>query len=1371
MSTTAELLAQLSSLGIKLWDDDGYLGYSAPKGALTPALRAELAAHKADILELLRQSERAAPAPSVGRAPEPRFPLSYGQQALWVLYQQAPESPAFNMGVSLHIQTPLEVDALRWALQSLAGRHAALRTTFSIQDGLLTQDIQASHDLVLETVDAAALTWDDLMEQVYRASQRPFDLERGPVFRATLFRAAPPSHILLLNLHHIAGDAASFGILMADLQALYTQKTRGQAADLPALETTYADYVRWESSLLASSAGARLAEYWTQQLAGELPVLDLPTDRPRPAVRTYQGASYTFTLSPALSAQLKTLVQAEQTTLFSLLLAAFQLLLHRYTGQDEVWVGSPSGSGRSQPAFAGIVGYLINPLVFRARFPHEPELTFRQFLQQARQTVFEALEHQAYPFPLLVQQLQPVRHASYTPLFQTFFVFDSSRLDTASQVEGDLPMTPLGLDQMEGQFDLTLTLTDGERLLGALRYNADLFDTATVARMAGHFEPLLAGIVTNPDQPLHTLPLLTEAEQHQLLVAWNDTHVPFEPGACVHHWVEQQAQRTPHAMAIEYEGQQLTYDAFNQRANQLAHFLRQRGVGPETRVGICLERSVEMIVALLGICKSGGAYVPLDPAYPRDRLAFMMQDSQMRLLVTQTSLLEQLPIPDGLPQMVCLDRDWPHIATMPSDNPVVQVAAEQLAYIIYTSGSSGAPKAVMVPHRGLRNLVSWYHRVFDVNASDHTMQFANLIFDASALDIWPTLCRGATLHIVKPELMSAPQRLQDWLIQLGITIAHTPTVITEQLMAMTWPENATLRLLITGGEQLHVPGTASPLPFEVVNNYGPTENSVASTWYVVPPDSPAIPPIGRALDNQSMYVVDGHLQPVPVGVAGELYVGGVGVSRGYLNQPGLTAEKFVPNPFAQGRLYRTGDLVRYLPDGNLEFLGRIDNQIKLRGFRIELGEIESALRQYPGVWECVVAVREQTAGSSKQLVAYLVPDAVDPSIKDDQATEIRAHLSHTLPDYMVPTAYVILDALPLTASGKVDMRALPAPERADLQLHIDFAPPRTPTETRLAAMWTQVLGVDRIGIHDHFFELGGHSLLATRLLAEIETQLGKKLPLSSLFEAPTIAELAPLLIEAPPPQPWSPVVPIQPTGNNPNLFCLPGGAAHVFYFWDLARRLGAEQPFYGLQPPGYEEDTAPLNRMADFVSLFLENLQQIQPQGPYLLGGHSSGAYIAMALVLALQRQGQAVPAMVILDTIPPGMIPDGGPHVMRNSLADVVRIAKEGLADRLPIDIETLETLSGDAAWQYVVDGYKQINFLPPQAGVAQLKRMHDMYTGVMQAIVDYRPEDHYEGQLLFFQTHEITIDHPEDMAAGWQGSAPIPSAFIPFLETIRVC
>nr|UZC79429.1 KrmA [uncultured bacterium] len=1155
--------------------------------------------------------------------------------------------------------------------------------------------------------------------------QRPFDLASDLMLRAALLKRNADTHVLLLTLHHIATDGWSFGNLCQELAVLYDAHIQGKPSPLTTLPIQYADFAYWQRQWEQSDAFAQQLAYWKEQLAGVPERLALPTDRAHPSRITFDGGVVPFRLDAELTARLRQLSQQADTTLFMTLLAAFQALLARYSGQNDIVVGTAIAN-RNRRELEPLIGFFVNMLALRADVSGNP--TFRELLGQVRQVTQAAYENQDLPFERLVEVLQPARSMEHQPLVQVGFALQNM---PASHLElSGLHAEPVDLALNTSRLDLEMFLTETEgELDGMCLYKTVLFEASTIERMWGHYQTLLQQVVNDPEQRLSELPLLTEAEQHQLLVAWNDTHVPFEPGACVYHGVEQQAQRTPHAMAIEYEGQQLTYDAFNQRANQLAHFLRQRGVGPETRVGICLERSVEMIVALLGICKSGGAYVPLDPAYPRDRLAFMMQDSQMRLLVTQTSLLEQLPIPDGLPQMVCLDRDWPHIATMPSDNPVVQVAAEQLAYIIYTSGSSGAPKAVMVPHRGLRNLVNWYLREFDVNASDRCIQFVNLSFDAYCLEIWPTLSRGAKLHLVKPELMSVALRLQDWLIKHDITLAHIPTPIAEQLIRLTWPDAMALRLLLTGGEQLHLSGSASPLPFQFVNLYGPTENSVVSTWYVVSPDSPAIPPIGRALDNQCMYVVDGHLQPVPVGVAGELYVGGIGVGRGYLNRPGLTAEKFVPNPFAQGRLYRTGDLVRYLPDGNLEFLGRIDNQVKLRGFRIELGEIEAVLSQHEWVKEAVVTLYE--ADGNRRLAAYVTGD-----ITPEQLAVVKHGIKARLPNYMVPSQIVVLNALPLNVNGKIDRNALPAPGNWGEDA---YEAPRNEIEQRLAEVWSTVLKRQQIGIHDDFFDTGGHSLLAIELLSHIQHVFDQPLPLDFLFQNPTIAQLAAQL-GAEEKTSVTHVLPIQPTGTQTPLFCVAGANGYAFYFRDLATCLGADQPLYGLEAPGRDGFSPLPDSVEDHASQLVAALRQVQPQGPHLLAGYSAGCAVAFEMASQLEQQGETVRQLIILDT---GLIAHPEHFTERSELDMIwymVRRVETLKAVSLGLDYQQLVQQPDDQArWQLAAEHLHRPGVLPEYESLSLLQTGLRVGQGLMDNYTIYHPARPIAAPIVLYRAKEI--------------------------------
>ena len=1111
MKSVAQLVSEFYEKGIRLWAEEGRLRYKAPRGKLTRALRAELVERKAELVAFLSQATVTRAEPAVVTKAESRFPLSYGQQALWFLYLEAPESGAYNMVLPLHIQSELNLSALRRALQSLVNRHPALRTTFSMTEGNPVQEIHDSHELAFDMVDATAWTWDELMLNVKKTSQSPFNLESGPVFRASLFTFAPQEHVLLLTLHHIAGDAFSFGIMLDELLVLYEAEIHAQPSALPPLPTTYADYVRWERERLAGAEGERLAAYWQQQLAGEIPLLNLPTDRPRPSVQTYNGASYMFRLTPELTQQLKMLAQRTQTTLFVTLLATFQLLLHRVTGQEEIWVGSPTGSGRSRSEFAQIVGYLVNPVVLRARFPQEPTLSSRSFLSQVRQTVLAAIEHQAYPFPLLVKQLQPARDASYSPLFQVMFNLEGSGSQKAN--DNHLAFSLLEMGQMEGQFDLALIVTDSNPLLISIRYNADLFEAATIERMAGHFQTLLMAIVTNPEQPINQYTLLTEAERQQVLFEWNDTATDYASEKCIHQLFSEQVERTPDAIAVVFEGEQLTYHELNQRSNQLAHHLLSLDVGPEVLVGICVERSLEMMVGLLGILKAGGAYVPLDPSYPKERLAFMLEDADVNLLLTQEKLLANLP--EG-PTTLCLDTLYMQL----TQNTNIQngfFAAENLAYVMYTSGSTGRPKGVSVIHRNVVRLVKETNFI-QFSQEDVFLQFAPISFDAATLEIWGALLNGGKLVVMPPynpslqELGKAIERHQITTLWLTAGLFHL--MVDEQLEDLH-----SLRWLLAGGDVLsvsHVRKAVKALPHcQLINGYGPTENTTFTCCFSVQEVAPTDVsiPIGRPIANTQVYILDRHLQPVPIGVFGELYAGGDGLARGYHNNAILTEERFISNPFGAGRLYRTGDIARWLPDGNIEFLGRMDHQVKLRGFRLELGEIEAVLGQHPQVQEAIVVPR--TSGNRpRRLVAYVVPKG--PSGKGTegqgetatlQAVTLRDYLKHKLPDYMIPSAFVALDALPLTPNGKIDRRALPAPREA---YRIDSAQlllPRTPVETSLAAIWQDVLGLKQVGVTDNFFQIGGDSILSIQIVSRAK-EAGIELTPKELFQHQTIAELA-----------------------------------------------------------------------------------------------------------------------------------------------------------------------------------------------------------------------------------------------------------------------
>nr|WP_322717359.1 amino acid adenylation domain-containing protein [Nostoc sp. ChiQUE02]MDZ8230212.1 amino acid adenylation domain-containing protein [Nostoc sp. ChiQUE02] len=837
--------------------------------------------------------------------------------------------------------------------------------------------------------------------------------------------------------------------------------------------------------------------YWKQQLADAPQLLELPTDYPRPLVETFSGAIENFQIKSNLTAKLKNISQQSGTTLFATLLAAFSLLLHRYSGQNDICIGSPFAS-RNRTELETLIGFFVNTLVLRTQIKDNP--TFLEFVTQVQQVVLDSYAHQDVPFDQIVKALQPERSLSYNPLFQVMFVLENFALD-AVELPG-ITLTPQIVERGTAQCDLNLSLWQTKTgLLGSWEYNTDLFKADTIARMTGHFQTLLEAIAINPQQKISELPLLTPAERHQLLVEWNNTTKDYSQDKCIHQLFEEQVERSPDSVAVVFEEEQLTYRELNTRANQLAHYLRSLGVGTEVLVGICVERSLEMVVGILGILKAGGAYVPIDPAYPFERIAYILSDSRLPVLLTQQKLVASLP--EHQAQVVCLNADWSEISVMPELPPITGVMPENLAYVIYTSGSTGKPKGVLVAHRGACNLAQAQIKLFDVQPDSHVLQFASLSFDASIWEIVMAFGSGARLCLGTREELQPGQPLLRLLQEQKIT--HL-TLVPSALAALPSQELPELQNIIVAGE---------PCPTKLVaqwakgrrffNAYGPTESTVCATVAQCFEGMDVLP-IGRPIDNTQVYILDRDLQPIPIGVPGELHIASVGLARGYLNRPDLTDEKFIPNPFSNepgSRLYKTGDLARYLPDGNIEFLGRIDNQVKIRGFRIELGEVEAALWQHPYVREAAVIASENIAGG-KQLVAYVVPYQEGTSTISD----LRRFLKELLPDYMVPGIFVVLEALPLTPNGKVDRKLLPAPDINSLIQKADFVAPRTLTEELVASVWANVLKLEQVGINDNFFELGGHSLLATQVISQLSDTCEIKLPLSKLFEAPTVASIS-----------------------------------------------------------------------------------------------------------------------------------------------------------------------------------------------------------------------------------------------------------------------
>jgi amino acid adenylation domain-containing protein len=1140
-------------------------------------------------------------------------PLSFSQQRLWFLNQLEPNSP-FDISIAMQMSGVLNLEALQQALNAIVVRHEALRTTFAYVDENPVQIIGDINTVELRVIDLSGRDHTDCEIEVpqilKKETEFPFNLSADLMLRPTLVQLKEDEHILLLVMHHVAGDGWSLGILFRELAGFYESFSTGDPAPFAELPIQYADFAQWQRQWLNGEVLQTQFNYWKQQLANIPTLLELPTDRPRPSIKTWHGSTKYVELNQNLTHQLKTLSQQSRTTLFMTLLTAFATLLSRYSHQEDIVVGSPIAN-RNQSEIESLIGFFVNTLVLRIQILENP--TFLELLEQVREITLEAYAHQELPFEKLVEELQPQRSLSYSPLFQVMFVLQNAPMGKL-ELPG-LSIAPVEVEDVNAKFDLTLAVTETESGLHCgWEYNTDLFDATTIERMAGHFQILLEGIIANPKQRVAQLPLLSNYERHQLVFEWNNTKAEYPADKCIHELFEQQVEKTPDAIAVVFENQQLTYRELNTRANQLAHYLQSLGVQPDMLVGICVERSLEMSVGLLGILKAGGAYVPLDPTYPLERLSFMLSDSQVSVLLTQQKLVATLP--QGATHVVCLDTDWG--GSQHQDNLSSGVQASNLAYVIYTSGSTGKPKGVLIAHQGLCNLALEHIRIFNVNANSRILQFASLSFDASISEIVMAFCTGAQLWLATSEsLLPGPNLIK--LLQQGITHATLPP---SALAAMPTAELPKLQTIVVAGE------ACSP---ELVkqwsegrnffNGYGPTESTVCVTTALCT-DAQQKLPIGRPMNNIQIYILDRYLQPVPIGVPGELHIGGAGLARGYLNRPELTPQKFIPNPFNQeysGRLYKTGDLARYLSDGNIEFLGRLDDQVKIRGFRIELGEVESVLSQHPQVQEAVVIARTDQPGN-KQLVAYVVSHLE----LNHTSSNIRSFLKDKLPNYMVPSVFVSLEKMPLTPNGKVDRRALPAPDLR-LSMKANYVPPRDTIELQLAQIWEEVLDVRPIGVRDNFFDFGGHSLLAISLMTRIQQQFGKNLSLATLFQNPTVDQLATILRSSTGSHTSAIVVTLQPGGSQQPFFCVHPGQGTVLAYVDLARCLGSEQPFYGLESLGLYEENKPYSSVEEMATHYIEAMRTIQPQGPYNLGGWSFGGLVAFEMAQQLALQGQEV--------------------------------------------------------------------------------------------------------------------------------------------------
>ena len=1166
-------------------------------------------------------------------------------------------------------------------------------------------------------------------------AQRPFDLEEGPLFRTMLLQLDADSHVLLVNMHHIISDGWSLNVLIREFSTLYEAFWQKKPSPLPPLPVQYVDFSHWQRQWLKGEVLEKQVNYWKQQLADIPALLELPTDHPRPPIQGYQGASLPISLSPELTTQLKHISQQTGTTLFMTLWSAFATLLSRYSGQSDIVIGSPIAN-RTHSQTESLIGFFVNTLVLRLDLTDNPP--FEDVLQQSRRVALEAYTHQEIPFEQLVEALQPVRALSHSPLFQVMFALQNApRPDL--ELAG-LNLTILERENVIAKFDLTLELTETTAgISGTLEYNTDLFERVTIERLSGHLQTLLTGIVANPKTPIHELPLLTKAEQQQLL-AWNDTATDYPFDQCIHQLFEDQVEKTPEAIAVVFEDQQLTYRELNSQANQLAHYLQTLGVKAKVLVGICVERSLEMVIGLLGILKAGGAYLPLDPTYPAARLAFMLEDAQVPVLLTQSRLKEELP--ETKAHVVCLDVEALALSRFHCENIISGVGSENLAYVIYTSGSTGKPKGVMLEHAALTHFIHSAVKTYPISQEDSVLQFASLNFDTAVEEIYPILTQGGRLILRDKGMLDTDQHFLQTCQHKAVTILDLPTAYWQQLITAPdnqnhWPKS--VRLVIIGGEAAsiqHVKHWQQTFKknVQLLNTYGPTEATVVASSYRLT-ESASLFPIGKPIPNTKIYILDTHRNPMPVGVPGEICIAGRGLARGYLNRPELSHEKFIEVELfgKTERIYKTGDLARYLPDGNIEYLGRIDHQVKLRGFRIELSEIEIALTQHEAVQEAVVVLYNPE--DNPRLVAYVI--LAMPI--DEVSSVLRSWLKTRLPDYMLPASVMVLEKLPLTPNGKIDRKALPAPDALSTKKH--YQVPRDMVELQLAQIWENVLEVRPIGISDNFFELGGHSLLAVKLMSQVQQTFDRHLPIATLFQGATIAELASIIRHQD--TTWPTLIPIQPQGSRLPLFCLPGAGGNVLYLHSLAAHLGKDQPCYGLQPPGLDGKTTTPNTIEVLASHHLKELQGIQPQGPYYLVGHCFGGKVAFELAHQLEQRGETVALLAILDSSAPTYDKQEEPTATWNEtdwLWSIVKIIAELTETEVRLTKETLQSqITLEKSYEFVMQHLKQQDlFFAPTAKSDQLKAIVDSFKAQVHAQLHYQPQGGINAPIVLFRAQE---------------------------------
>ena len=1154
------------------------------------------------------------------------LPLSFAQQRLWLLDQLTAGSALYNITMALRLTGALNIPALARSMNMLVQRHETLRSCFRMVAAEPVAILVSSMEIELQVesleTTSAALREEKMLRRLHDEAYRPFDLTQAPLLRVLLIKLCETEHVFVLTIHHIIADGWSMGILKQELSVLYQAALYGTVPVLPELSIQYGDFSAWQRQWLQGEILDRQFDYWKQQLAA-VPIMELPTDHPRGVAQSYRGANFAFSLPKSLADALHQFSQQQGATLFMTLLSAFQVLLHRYTNQDDIVVGTPI-AGRNQLQTEGLIGFFVNTLVLRTDVSANP--SFVELLSHTRERVLDAFTHQDLPFEQLVSVLAPQRNLNHNPLFQIMFILQNTP-DSELNLCG-LDISPLLLESNTAKFDLTLSLTEAHGgIAGMIEYSTDLFDAPTITRMALHLQVLLEGILVYPQARLSDLPMLGMAERQQLLTEWNDTASDYPRLLCVHQLFEAQASRTPDAVAVVHDDQTLTYSELNARANQIAHFLRIKGVVPDVRVAIAMERSFDMLAGILGILKAGGAYVPLDLDYPAEHLAFMLADTQALVLLTQHKFSHKFSGFTGF--MLSLDS----YSASAEHNLVNVSAAHDLAYIIYTSGSTGKAKGVAVPHQAIVRLLFGVDYV-RLGAEESILMMAPVAFDASTFEIWAALLHGGRC-VLYPDSKLNLARLGSILSKYRVSILWLTSTLFNMVINEAPQILFGVKQLLIGGEALSAPHVRSALKLlpntQIINGYGPTESTTFACSYKIPrqqDENRQSVPIGRPIANTLVYILDRHLNLAPVGVVGELYIGGDGLALGYHNRPELTAEKFIANPFSRdsgARLYKTGDRVRYAVDGNIEFLGRIDNQVKIRGFRIELEEIEAALEQHPDVLNAVAQVRNTDSGG-KMLIVLVVKR------KPIMLQALRDFLKRQLPAYLVPDQLFFINQLSHSANGKLDRAKLQNLALPEFLEDSRYQAPFNFLQNNLLQIWSDLLKNNRIGINDNFFDLGGDSLNAVIMHYRIEKLIDWSVPLTTIYHNPTVKSLAEAMLLHKGKKHNSPLIQIQAGAAQPPFIFMHGDFhGGGYYCHQLAREMGAEQSFYAIQPHGLPGRSRP-STIEAMAAEYLVHIRAQFPEGPYFLGGHCNGALVAFEIAQRLLELGSKVGLLVMMD-------------------------------------------------------------------------------------------------------------------------------------------